>query len=137
MGLDTITAAKFSVYFIQDTYDDCSYSIACGHLLYPLQAQTREEALDEIRQMAVGTPQHHPRFNGIDEAFLFEALHPQQVPIDVWRKEKFEAERKARMKERKVYQKQEAAAKEAKERKEYERLKLKYEPPIPEAQKVS
>ena len=119
INLDTIKtkkAIKFVAY-IDETHYGCDYTIACGKVLWKLEAQTEEEALLELKKRIV------PPLEDIDDGILeleavtlYQIADEMSVPIDEWYEEWEQKEENQKIdQERK------------KEHLEYKRLKKKFE----------
>ena len=117
--------------WIKQSGDGCDYMIGCGQTLIPLEAKTKEAALEEIKQVLEdygfvdeeGVPQkngdriaEHILLFGLGEIINMDDLYAED------RAERKERERIAAKMEVKI----EAAKAETREREEYERLTKKF-----------
>ena len=105
--------------------ESCDYMISCGETVWELEAENENAALIELKQRIIGV--WDAAFNVYEDGYwnedelervtLFEVNKEISLPIKEW----YRAARK--------YEKNQIAAKtqEDKERKEYERLKAKFE----------
>ena len=96
--------------FVTQKGEGCDYTIACGKDLWILNAETRDEAIAELRQYIFGD-----RYMDLKSIVLFKVSRSEPIPIDKW----YEAEA------RRALQKLQVRA-EARELKKYEELKAKY-----------
>ena len=108
------------VAYVNETDSGCDYTIACGKVLWELKANTREEALGELKEKILGTfyPDDGDWEEGweLDSVILYEISGAESVPLLEWyaQAEQMTVEAKQRNKE------------EA-ERRQYKELKKKFD----------
>ena len=105
------------VAYVNQTDNGCDYTIACGKVLWMLEAATREEALAELRGKVLGT--FYPDEGYWEEGWhgdsklasviLFDVSRLETVPLSLWyaqAEQMVEAvrERERELSERALYQ---------------------------------
>ena len=90
----------------------CDYTIGCGEVLWTLDAETRQKAVDEVRGEILG----HYLGTALDSITVFEVSWEAEFPLREWMAEKEQEEQEALQREE-----------EEEERREYERLKGKFD----------
>lgn len=91
--------------------EGCDYTIACGETLWPLDAKSKEAAIEKLKACILT----YRRGNEIEAADLLEIANYESMPVDQWYTEQETAE-----------ELEAKAKREAQERQEYERLKEKF-----------
>ena len=113
----------FIAYVKQAGYG-CDYTIDCGNTLWKLNADSKEEAVEELKKKIIGEldTQHGAYYEGFWDELklmsveLFEVADYEDLDVGLWYKE---AEAKAKsIKD---------SLRKSKEKAEYERLKAKFE----------
>lgn len=110
--------------YVKQKGEGCDYTIACGETLWYLRAKTREEAIEELKNRAIGKmglPEceycdGYWSDNTLASIMLFEVSSEMLIPIDTWYANALEHAEAAK-----------AEIKEEAERNELERLKEKYD----------
>ena len=80
------------VAYVNQTDNGCDYTIACGKVLWMLEAATREEALVELRGKVLGT--FYPDEGYWEEGWhgehklasvtLFDVFRSEVIPLSLW-----------------------------------------------------
>ena len=92
----------------------CDYTIGCGLKVVHLAASTWDEAVEETKKMILKNYDNDER--RLDTICLIESIRTASLPVYDWYSEKRDKERK-----------QQKRAKEEHDRREFERLKKKFE----------
>lgn len=81
--------------YIKQKGEGCDYTIGCAQTILRLSAQTRYEAIEELRQKVIGEwlpqeyryPYYENGFWGereLDNVILFEISRETEIPLDTW-----------------------------------------------------
>lgn len=111
------------VAYVNETDNGCDYTIACGKVLWELKANTREGALEELKERVLGTFYPDDGFweNAEVESdpvsiLLLEISGAESVPVSEWYAQAKQMTAEARQRN-----------KEEAERRQYEELKKKFD----------
>lgn len=113
--------------YVRQVGEGCDYTIGCAQALWRLKASTRDEAIDELKQMVYGEwlPEYGEYEGGcwdergegdLSKVELFEVISSEQMPIELWYAEGQEQIERGKIE----VERQEEIA-------EYNRLKTKYD----------
>jgi len=110
--------------YVEQAGEGCDYTIDCGKTLWKLSADTKEEAIEEIKRNVIGelNTDNGAYYEGLWYEFelrsiqLFEVSNYEDLDVGLWYRE---ASEKAKSIKDKV--------RLDRERLEYERLKAKFE----------
>lgn len=106
---------------IRQVSEGCDYTIGCGEFTWTFVADSWDDAIAELKRDIIGIPSDddHPGFwdeKRLKSAFLVQIIRMAEMPVQEWYEE-----------EMALRQAQEEEAEEMKERRQYERLKRKFE----------
>lgn len=112
---------------VKQAREGCDYTIACGETLWELEATTRVGAIEELRERILGEwlPEYGEYEGGcwdewgegdLGKVELIEVAKRELLPVETWYSKAKEAAKQEKVK-----------ATQQAERREYERLKGKYE----------
>jgi len=106
--------------YVKQESRGCDYTIGCGNAMWPIVADSLEDAIESLKRDIVGIPGDDDHIgywdNRIGYASLAQVVHIESIPVQEWYRES-EA-RRSEIKRQKE---------EDKERRLYEQLKRKYE----------
>ena len=83
---------KFIAY-VNQTDRGCDYTIACGKILWELGAETKEEALLELKQKITPPLEDDEGIYELEFVVLYQISNEISVPIDEWYSERVEISR--------------------------------------------
>jgi len=105
--------------YVKQAGEGCDYTIACGETIWKLFAETREDAIVELRHKVLGdfVPDYgwEDSYDDLSHVTLFEVLHTEEMPLEQWYGYMKEVEEENKRKQE-----------ELKEFQEYKRLQEKY-----------
>lgn len=115
--------AKQFIAYVEQAAEGCDYTIGCGRTLWRLEATSKAEAVEELREEVLGEwRQEIGDFQGghwfestLAELRLFEIVDEKAIPLDKWYTEA-----------RELISNAAKQSKEKEEKEQWERLKRKY-----------